>query len=198
MGATRRGRMIRIRKRQLLAGAAAAVIARPALALTPYQQELYEAAKKDGELTWYSGHVNAETSEAVGAAFTKVYPGVKVNVVRSTSQVAFQRLSQDMRAGVAQCDIFSSTDVGHSLFLKREGKYLQYRPKNVGALLPQLRDMDPDGYFAAGFPGVYLMSFNTANVKASDAPQSWKAAIDPKWKDQEAIGHPSYSGAIGT
>ncbi len=38
---------------------------------------------------------------------------MKVNVVRSTSQVAYQRLSQDMQAGVAQCDMFSSTDYGH-------------------------------------------------------------------------------------
>src|SRR4051794_16699139 len=198
MGATRRGRMIRIRKRQLLAGAAAAVIARPALALTPYEQELYEAAKKDGELTWYSGHVNAETSEAVGAAFTKVYPGVKVNVVRSTSQVAFQRLSQDMRAGVAQCDVFSSTDVGHSMFLKQQGKYLQFRPKSEEAMLPIMRNMDPDGYFSVAFPGAYLMSHNNAKVPPAEAPSGWKAAIDPKWKDQVAIGHPSYSGAIGT
>lgn len=188
--------MAGISKRQLLAGAAASALAWPALGQE--EQELYAAAKKEGELTWYSGHVNAETSEAVGAAFTKLYPGVKVNVVRSTSQVAFQRLSQDMRAGVAQCDVFSSTDVGHSLFLKREGKYLQYRPKNVQAMLPVLRDMDPDGYFSAAFPGVWLMSYNSAKVRPADAPQSWKAAIDPKWKDQLAIGHPSYSGAIGT
>ena len=83
--------------------------------------ELYEAAKREGELTWYSGQLNAETGEAVGRAFTQRYPGVKVNVVRSTSQVAYQRLSQDMQAGVAQCDMFSSTDYGHYLFLKREG-----------------------------------------------------------------------------
>jgi iron(III) transport system substrate-binding protein len=112
--------------------------------------------------------------------------------------VAFQRLSQDMRAGVARCDIFSSTDVGHSLFLKREGKYLQYKPKNVDALVPAVRDMDPDGYFTAALPGVWQMSYNSAKVPDAEAPQSWKAAIDPKWKDQLAIGHPSYSGAIGT
>src|SRR4051812_47970359 len=169
--------MTAISKRQLLAAAAAAAMPVPALA--QQEQDLYAAAKKDSELTWYSGHVNAETSEAVGAAFTKLYPGVKVNVVRSTSQVAFQRLSQDMRAGVAQCDVFSSTDVGHSLFLKREGKYLQYRPKNVDAILPVLRGMDPDGYFTAAFPGVWLMSFNSAKVPAAEAPQSWRPRSIP-------------------
>src|SRR4051794_35610627 len=195
MGATRRKRMSGITKRQLLAGAAAASVLSPAWA--QQEQELYAAAKKDGELTWYSGHVNAETSEAVGAAFTKLYPGVKVNVVRSTSQVAFQRLSQDMRAGVAQCDIFSSTDIGHSTFLKREGRYLQYKPHNADQVLALVRNLDPDGYFHISYIGLYLMAYNNTKLNQGEAPASWKAALDRKWKDQLAIGHPSYSGAIG-
>ena len=196
-------------KRQLLALGAAAAVARPAVAQTaphetaphetaPHEQELYAAAKREGELTWYTGQLSAETSEAMGAAFTKLYPGVKVNVVRSTSQVAFQRLSQDMRAGVAQCDIFSSTDLGHSTFLKREGRYLQYRPKNADGVLATARDIDPDGFFHIGYLGLYLMAFNNAKLTAAQAPTTWKAALDPKWKDQLAIGHPGYSGAIGS
>ncbi|HEY8289027.1 MAG TPA: Tat pathway signal protein, partial [Acetobacteraceae bacterium] len=119
-------------KRQLLAAVAALGI-RPAWAddLPPNEKALYDAAKQEAELTWYSGQVQAEVGEAIGHAFSARYPGIKVNVVRSTSQVAFQRLSQDMRAGVAQCDIFSSTDYGHYLFLKREKKLLAYRPANM-------------------------------------------------------------------
>ncbi|GAC1347202.1 MAG: extracellular solute-binding protein [Acetobacteraceae bacterium] len=189
--------MATITKRGLLATGAAALLAGPARALEPHEQALYDAAKKEGELTWYSGQISAEASEGIGSAFTKVYPGVKVNVVRSTSQVAFQRLSQDMRAGVAQCDIFSSTDTGHSLFLKREGKYLKYRPKNADFVLQAARDVDPDGYYHISSLGVYLMAHHTGRVPEADAPKSWKAALDPKWKDQLAIGHPGYSGAIG-
>ena len=74
--------------------AAATLVAAPALAQS--EQELYEAAKKEGELTWYIAHFSAENAEAVGAAFTQKYPGVKVNVVRATSQVIIQRLMQDI------------------------------------------------------------------------------------------------------
>ena len=78
----------------------------------------------------------------MGRAFTQAYPGIKVNVVRSTSQVAYQRLSQDIQAGVAQCDFFSSTDYGHYLFLKREGKLLPYRPHNMDELIPEARNAE--------------------------------------------------------
>ena len=53
---------------------------------------LEEAAKKEGELTWYTAHYTSEGAEELGADFTKIY-GIKVNVVRTTAQVAYQRLT---------------------------------------------------------------------------------------------------------
>jgi iron(III) transport system substrate-binding protein len=133
----------------------------------------------------------------VGRAFTQAWPGIKVNVVRSTSQVAYQRLSQDMQAGVAQCDFFSSTDYGHYLFLKREGKLLSYCPHNMDELIPPARSADPDNMFQVLNIGLYLLATNTLKVPAADAPKSWKDLTDPKWKGQEAVGHPDYSGSVG-
>ncbi|HET6233755.1 MAG TPA: extracellular solute-binding protein [Acetobacteraceae bacterium] len=191
--------MSRITRRHFIAASSVALGASRAAAaeLPPNEQELYEAAKREGEVTWYSAQIQSEPAEAAGRAFTERYPGVKVNVVRSTSQVAFQRLSQDLRAGVAQCDIFSSTDYGHYLFLKREGNLLSFRPKNADGLLPALRNQDPDNAWQICSLGLYLIIYNTKKVAAADAPKSWKDVLDPKWKDQVAVGHPGYSGSIG-
>ena len=192
--------MPKLTKRQLIAGAAGGVLL-PRLGraadLLPHEQALYEAAKKEGELTWYSGQIQAETGEAVGKAFTARYPGIKVNVVRSTSQVAYQRLSQDMQAGVAQCDMFSSTDYGHYLSLKREEKLQPYRPKNADGMIASARDPDPDNMFQVFYIGLYLLAYNTTKVPEAEAPKSWKDLLDPRWKGQIAVGHPGYSGAIG-
>lgn len=194
--------MILISKREFLRASAAAV----ALAATgraraqempAHERALHEAARREGELTWYSGQYNAETSEAVGRAFTERFAGVRVNVVRSTSQVAFQRLSQDTRAGVAQCDVFSSTDFGHYSLLKRENRLLQYRPVNDEQLIPDLRRADPDGYYHTSFMGLYLMAYNTTKVSEADAPKKWTDVLEPRWRNQLAVGHPGFSGAIG-
>ena len=100
------------------------LVARTAFAETtpsdPYFADLYEKAKKDGEVTWYIGHWRTETAERVGRAFTEQYPGVKCNVVRATGQVLYQRLTQDMRAKVANCDVFSSTDLGQYVTLRQQ------------------------------------------------------------------------------
>ena len=187
-------------RRGLLAAAAIIGTARPgrAAALLPHEQELYAAARREGELTWYAGQLSAEPCEAVGKAFTERYPGVRVNVVRSTSQVAFQRLSQDMRAGVAQCDVLSSTDYSHSSSLKRDGRLLQYRPRNAEGLLDFVRKAgDPDDFFHVFYIGVHLLARRNDRVSEAEAPKSWKALTEPRWRDQMAVGHPGYSGAIG-
>ncbi len=162
-----------------------------------HERELHEAAKREGSITWYSGQYSAETSEAVGRAFSQRYPGVHCNVVRSTSQVAFQRLSQDARANVAQCDVFSSTDFGHYSLLKRQNRLMAYRPKHADGLLPALRNADPDNMYTGSFLGLYMLGHNTQLVSEAEAPKSWTDVLDPKWKDKLAVGHPGFSGAIG-
>ncbi|NKC33521.1 ABC transporter substrate-binding protein [Falsiroseomonas selenitidurans] len=165
--------------------------------LPAHERQLYEAAQREGEITWYSGQYNAETSEAIGRAFNERYPGVRCNVVRSTSQVAFQRLSQDARANVAQCDVFSSTNSGHFVQLKRQGRLMQYRPQNADGMLPAIRNADAENFFHTSFLGLFLMTHNTRLVPEAEAPKSWTDALDGKWKNKLAVGHPGFSGAIG-
>lgn len=165
--------------------------------LPAHERELHGAAKREGEVTWYTGQMQAEPSQAAATAFTARFPGVNVNVVRSTSQVAFQRLSQDMRAGVAQCDVFSSTDYSHAAFLKREGTLLQYRPKNADGLIDAIRNIDPDNFVQVTYLGLYMLARHKERVPESEAPTSWKDLLDPRWRDKLAVGHPGFSGAIG-
>ena len=65
------------------------------------EKEMYEAAKKDKQFTWYTAHYNSETAAAICNGFEAKYPGVKCNYVRTTAQVAYQRQAQDQKAGSA-------------------------------------------------------------------------------------------------
>ena len=194
--------MARITRRGLLAAGGATLggaTPAPAQEMAAHERELHEAARREGELTWYTGQLQAEPSEAVGRAFTERYPGVKVNVVRSTSQVAFQRLSQDMRARVVQCDAFSSTDTSHFTALKRQDRLLPYRPRNAEGMVQAARDAaDPDGHFQISYLALYLIARHRDRVPEAEAPGSWRDLTDPKWRNQLAVGHPGYSGAIGS
>ena len=59
--------------------AVAAALAFGSSAARADMKALEEAAKKEGELTWYVAHYTSEGAEELGAVFTKMY-GIKVNV----------------------------------------------------------------------------------------------------------------------
>jgi iron(III) transport system substrate-binding protein len=183
-------------KEILAAAALAALVAAPAAAQS--EAELYEAAKKEGEVTWYVAHYSAENAEAVGAAFTQKYPGVKVNVVRSTAQVAMQRLMQDLQNNAANCDVFSSTDVGHYVQLKKDKRFLKYAPKAASTTFKEFQGLDPDGFYYTTSAGMVLITYNKELVKPEDAPKNWPDLLDPKWKGKVSVGHPAFSGYVGT
>ena len=186
------------RRTFVAAGLAATLTPRGAIAqMSDYEKSLYEAAKKEGELTWYIAHYTSETAERFGRTFTEKYPGVKVNVVRTTAQVAYQRLSQDIQANVPNCDVFATTDIGHCVSLKQRGLLLSYRPQGVEQIAPVFRDVDKDGQFHTTSATFVSVLHNTNKVKVEDAPKTWKGLLDPKWINQVSVGHPGFSGFVG-
>jgi len=158
---------------------------------------LEHAAKKEGEVTWYVAHYPSEEAEELGGEFTRLY-GVKVNVVRTTAQVAYQRLRHDLKNNQAVCDVFSSTDVGHYVRLKADGKFDKYVPETASRILPAFQNFDPDGYYHTTSAGLVVLTYNMAKVKVGEAPKKWQDLLDLRWKDKVSTGHPGFSGYVGT
>jgi iron(III) transport system substrate-binding protein len=192
---------MRIDRRSFLAASAGALIARPLAAQEaksdPYFAALHAAAQKEGELAWYIAHWSTEIAEHVAAEFATTWPGVKANVVRATSQVIYQRLSQDMKAGVANCDVFGSADNGHYPPLRAQNKLLAFAPNNLQFCVPVLKDFDPDHFVTITDTNPTILAYNTRLVKKEDAPKKWTDLLDPKWSGQIVVAHPGYSGAMG-
>jgi len=162
------------------------------------EKELYELAKKEGEVTWYTAHSNDTTAQALGRDFEAAFPGIKANAVRTTAQVAYQRLTQEQKAGAMQVDVFSSTDLGHYVALKEKSLLEKYAPENSTKVIEVYKNYDPDGYYTVTSAGLIAIGYNTAKLKEAEAPKNWPDLLDPKWKDKIALGHPGFSGYVGT
>jgi iron(III) transport system substrate-binding protein len=171
------------------------------LGASPSQADLgslEEGARKEGGVTWYTAQTDGETAERIGRTFTARYPGVKVTVVRTTAQVAFERLSAELKNKTLACDVFSSTDPGHDETLKQKGLLARYVPQSEAELVPAFRGFDEDGYYHTTSGGLVLIAYNTAKVKPEDAPKNWPDLLAPQWNRQVAVGHPAFSGFVGT
>jgi iron(III) transport system substrate-binding protein len=158
---------------------------------------LEQSARKEGSVTWYIAQVDTETAEVMGHAFTKQYPGINVEVIRTTGQVAYQRLLQELKNSAPQCDVFSSTDISQYPALKSRNALARYTPENAGGLLPQFDKLAEPGFEYPTSATNHLLIYNTRKVQPENAPKRWTDLLDPRWKGQVATGHPAFSGCTG-
>ena len=198
--------MFPVRRRNFILGGSALLVLgaggkalAQAAAMTPHEKELYEAAKKEGgEMTWYTAQSDDITAQTLGRSFESIYPGLKVNVLRTTAQVAYQRITQEIKASAIQCDVFSTTDIGHAVTLKSMHQFEKYVPDNASKVLDVYKNYDPDGYYFVTSAGMIGIGYNTAKLKETDVPKNWTDLLDPKWNNNIALGHPAFSGYVGT
>ncbi len=175
-------------------GAAVLPFGAHATGITP---ELIEAARKEGSITWYIAQVDTTTAEAMGRAFTAQFPGVSVSVIRTTGQVAYERLLQDLKNNAPQCDVFSSTDISQYPALKKRNALASYVPAGAATLVPAMQQAADPGYTYPATATTHLLIYNSALVKPADAPKAWTDLLDPRWKGRVATGHPAFSGCTG-
>lgn len=159
---------------------------------------LEATARGDGTVTWYIAQVDAQTAENLGRSFSQRYPGVNVGVIRTTGQVAYQRLLMDIKNHVPQCDVFSTTDISHMPILKERHELAEYTVANADALLPAFKALSDPGYSYITNAARYFLIYNKDRVKPEDVPRAWTDLLDPKWKGRVATGHPAFSGCTGT
>ena len=117
---------------------------------------LEEAAKKEGELTWYVAHYTSEGAEELGARLHRDVPASRATSCAPRRRSPISACCRTSRTTRSICDVFSSTDVGHYVRLKAEGRLEKYTPENdVARSSPAFRNFDPDGYYPhdLGRPG---------------------------------------------
>ena len=165
--------------------------------MTEREKSLYEAAQKEGSVTWYITQYGDEAANKVCSAFNAKYPNVKCNYVRSTATVAFQRLAQEIQAKAVQADVFSTNDEFQLVTLKEGDSLEEYLPDNLSHVPQPLKDLGNGGFWNVTAIGTFGIVYNTNLVKPEDAPTSWADFQDPKWKNKLAIAHPGFSGSAG-
>ncbi len=182
------------RRTVLLAGLAAGLGAWPARAMTDHEKSLYEQAKKEKEVTWYTSQILGETAQRVVNAFNVAYPDIKVNLLRASGQVLYQRVMQEIAMNALQADVISLSDTGgQQAELKAAGQFAQYRPQRASEAIAAFQNVDPDNYYHTTVVAMTVIVYNRNLVKPADMPKTWADLADPKWKGKVAIGHPGFS-----
>ena len=137
---------------------------------------LIEAARKEGNVTWYTTQIVNQFAVPAAAAFEKKY-GIKVNYVRADNAGVILRLGQEAKAGKMLADVFDGT-VATTLI--RDGLVLKWQPDSIKEMPKEYHD--PDGYWVATNLYVHTPGINTSLVPKGQEPKTHADLLDPKWK----------------
>ncbi|MEA2907555.1 MAG: iron(III) transport system substrate-binding protein [Alphaproteobacteria bacterium] len=174
----------------VLAAALALAAAAPASAA---DQALIDAARKEGQFTWYTTQILTQFGRPAADAFTRKY-GIRVNIVRGDSVELAVRLLNEGKAGRMQADAFDGTAT--STAIKKEGLVLKWLPDGAKRLPKEY--VDSEGFWVATNIYIQTPAYNTNLVPRGTQPQTWQDLLDPKWKGKLAwAGHATTSGAPG-
>ena len=155
---------------------------------------MIEAARKEGEVVWYSTQIISQLVRPVTIAFEKKYPGIKVRSTRANANEVAVKILNESHAGKVQADVFDGTST--VVPLKKEGYVLQWQPDAAKAY-PALYK-DPDGYWVASNLYINTPGFNTSLVPKGTEPRTYQDLLDPKWRGKLAWGGlPTMSGEGG-
>ena len=148
-------------------------------------EELYEKAKKEGNIVVYS--ISARMKK-VKESFEKQYPGVTLEVYNLPTNEVLEKISREYDSGIRAADVIHIKDQDGSLYLDyvQKGKFHNYKPADI------IKHIDPK-YCQRAMP--FYMELNEwfYNDEAyPDGPPitSWWDLTKPEWKGRVLVTNP--------
>ena len=114
---------------------------------------LYEAAKKEGQLVWYTSLIVNQAVRPLVEAFNKKHPGIEVKYARADSGPNAIKIMNEAQAGRPQSDVFDGIDTTPPLLTA--GLVERYVPSEANKYPAELKD--PAGRWNALVASVRVM-----------------------------------------
>jgi ABC-type Fe3+ transport system substrate-binding protein len=152
---------------------------------------LYEAAKKEREVVWYTSLIVNQAVRPLVEAFGKKYPGIDVKYARADSGPTAIKIMNEAQASRPQSDVFDGIDTTPPLLTA--GLVAPYVPSEAGKYPAELKD--PDGRWRALVLYFLTPAVNTSLVPASERPKTPQDLLDPRWKGKIAWSTVPASGS---
>jgi len=154
---------------------------------------LLAAARKEGQVVWYTTLIVNQAIRPLKSAFEARYPGITLQFSRADDGPTALKLLNEARAQHVQADMFDG--LYNMIVLQRAGLVVPYRVPNFDQYPAELKD--PDANWIAILLYVFAPGINTTLVPMQQAPKTYQDLLDPRWKGRMAWNSSSVAGASG-
>jgi iron(III) transport system substrate-binding protein len=155
---------------------------------------LIQEAEKEAELVWWTT-TNLDLSQRILERFEKKYPSVKTELFRAGRGPLLNKILAEALAGRHAWDVLSGSGEMYSPLTERK-LVVPYRSPESKAYDGSM--IGRDGEWIAYHTNSYVLGVNTRMVKSEQAPRSYEALLDAKWKDGKiSLDSDAYPVLIG-
>lgn len=150
-----------------------------------------EGARREGKVVFYT--VMGESLQ-ISQEFEKIYPFIKVEVLRATVYPLLNRILNEARAGMYRYDVVRQAAFPMNMLIQK------------GLVQPYLSPerkwyekgwKDEKGYWTSTDDNYYVIGYNTTLIAKADAPGDWEDLLAPKWRARigmDSDNHVLYGG----
>jgi len=143
-----------------------------------------EAARKEGEVIWYTA-MNTSDSEPLRKRFEEKYPNVRLTILRQPGEKVRARILTEARAGKNLWDVVSFNHLDMDV-LDQEKLLASYLSPEAASGFPP-GAIHPQGHWSAIYVRQYVIGYNTKSVSGAQAPKDWPDLLQPRWRGKLAI-----------
>jgi iron(III) transport system substrate-binding protein len=144
------------------------------------EKVLYEGAKKEGRLMWYTSLTGGPNTDAP-RVFEAKYPGVKLEVYRGDSDAIIQRVLQEAQAKRFLVDTVETT-IPVLKVMQEYKLLLPYFSPHLAQYPDETKEKAEKGlvYWATDRESYIGLAYNTNSVQGSSVPKTFEDLLKPE------------------
>jgi iron(III) transport system substrate-binding protein len=181
--------MSSVRRKLGLAWCIVASFAISAYAQDGSDPKVVQAARKEGEIVWYTT-MSSDQSNAFMARFQQKYSFLKPSVIRLGGSALLNRVLTEAKAGKNFFDVVHGT--GEIVLpLMDMGLLAPYMSPERKMVADDLKDRK--GFWTSVYVNSVVLGYNTNLLKGQVVPRSYNDLLQPRWKGRKISVDDTYA-----
>jgi ABC-type Fe3+ transport system substrate-binding protein len=150
--------------------------------------ELYEKAKTEGALVFYTG-AGPAGAKAAAEAFEKRFPGIMVTGTGGFSNVLDAEIDRQLKDNKVTADFAQFQTIHDYHRWDKAGALLHFKPEGFEQVFPAMKDKNGAWVAVNAIPMLY--GYNSDKVQEADVPKSALDFLKPMFRGQIVTVYPT-------
>lgn len=140
--------------------------------------QLYEAAKKEGQVVVYATGTSKDM-DSYRKVFSQAYPGIEIKEWMGTNEQIIEKMITEFKAGKVNADSMM-LPMDSWIVVQKEGIGEKWKAPESVNFPPEA--VDPEGLYVLENGAIHVISYNTKSVPPAEAPKSYEDLLKPFFK----------------